>query len=119
VQPVRDDRRHVQLVRRVVHAAVTKNRCSHAPHVNTALPSRSLARRTVLIPAYFFLGGGGILAPAKKTYNPLDGCQTVCSKSFFGWDDELQIYHGNFLFNGQQTQEIFRHEAIKRVHIYA
>ena len=116
---MRDDRRHVQLVRRVVHAAVTKNRCSHAPHVNTALPSRSLARRTVLIPAYFFLGGAEFSPPAKKLTIPQTAAKLCALNLFFGRDDELQIYHGNFLFNGQQTQEIFRHEAIKMVHIYA
>jgi len=37
---------------------------------------------------HFFLGGG---VP--------NGCQIVCSKSFFrsGRDNELQIYHANFL----------------------
>jgi len=35
--------------------------------------------------------------PPKKVAIPSNGCEIVCSKSFFGQDNELQIYHGNFL----------------------
>jgi len=39
------------------------------------------------------------LPPKKllKLTTPPNGCQIAGSKSFFGWDNELQIYHGSFL----------------------
>ena len=47
---------------------------------------------------------GGIL----QTYNsPSKDCQIVCSKSFFGWDNELQIYRGNFLLMDSKYRKLF------------
>jgi len=37
------------------------------------------------------------IPPSKKVAIPSNGCEIVCSKSFFGQDNELQIYHENFL----------------------
>ena len=42
---------------------------------------------------------------------PLNGCQIVCSKSFFDNELQIHVYHGDFLLmdNRAQTQEIIRH----------
>jgi len=73
----------------------------------TFTPSSSLHRAThasaLFIPRIFWGRGRfpQFLAP--------NGCQIVCSESFFsaGTSNELQIYHGSFLFNRQSTQELF------------
>ena len=42
------------------------------------------------------MGWVGISPPANLQF-PLNGCQIVCFKSFFGRDNKLQVYHANFL----------------------
>jgi len=53
-----------------------------------------------------FLRGGGDFPPKKLTILP-DGGQTVCSKSFFDRDNELQIYHGNLLLMNNAHRKLF------------
>ena len=57
---------------------------------------------TVFIPGSFFLGGG-----SPQTYNSPKRLPIMCSKSFFGRDTELQIYHRNFLLIGNKHRKLF------------
>ena len=65
--------------------------------------------------AVFILGiflGWGISPPQKKNSQfPPNGCQIVCSKSFLGRDNELQVYHGDFLLMDNKHRKLF---VIKR-----
>jgi len=56
-------------------------------------------RRLFQASFWFFLGGGEF-PPPKKTKIPPNGCQVVCSKSFFSRCNELVIYHGGILLMG-------------------
>ena len=49
---------------------------------------------------------GGKDSPPKK-----NGCQNVCSEFFFGRNNELPIYHGNFLLMDRKLRKLF---AIKQ-----
>ena len=82
-----------RLVKRLTKAAVSVH-----------LYSRTT--RPLFIPS--ILGGGNFLPAPQKTYNsPSNGCQIVCSKSFFHRDSELQIYHGNFLLMDNKLRKLF------------
>jgi len=54
-------------------------------------------------------GGRGNSLP--KPALPSNGCQIVCSKSFFGQDNELLIYHGNFLLMNNSSSVNNRKDA--------
>jgi len=57
---------------------------------------------------HLFWRGGGIPPPPKGlTVSPKDW-QIVCSKSFFGGrDNELPLYHGNFLLSDNKHRKLF------------
>ena len=57
------------------------------------------------IPGIFF--GEDFPSPPKKLTPPKNGCQIVYSRSFFGRDNELQIYHGNVLLMDNKQRELF------------
>ena len=71
-------------------------------------PCTRHATGTVYSTHLFLLGEGGFSRFAKKLTIP-PSCQIVCSKYFFGRDNELQIYEAKISFHGRQTQEIIRH----------
>ena len=51
------------------------------------------------------LGGGNSPAPKLTTFLPPNGCQL--HDLFFGRDNELQKYHGNFLLMDNQCSKVF------------
>jgi len=52
----------------------------------------------MFIPGIF--GGGEI--PLSQTYNFPQMAAKLCALNlFFGWDNELKLYDGNFLYNEQ------------------
>ena len=67
----------------------------------------------MFIQASFWREGVEFYSP--KTYNfPLptpNGSQIVCPESFFGQDNELQIYSGNFILMDSKHRKLF---VIKR-----
>jgi len=69
--------------------------CPELQHVMTGIEVSPPAS----IPGIFFFGGGdGIYPPPqKKNLQFPQTAAKLCSKYFFGRDNELQIYHGIFL----------------------
>ena len=46
--------------------------------------------------------------PLPNLQFPRNGCQIMCSKYFFfSWDNELQVYHGNFHFMDNKRRKSF------------
>jgi len=60
----------------------------------------------LFIPGIFFFGGGEFPS-SKKITTPPNGCQIVCSKSFFGRENELQLYHENFVLIDNKYRKLF------------
>jgi len=62
----------------------------------------------VFISSIFFWGGGDFLPLPKNLQFPPQTAAKLCALNvFFGRDNELQIYHGNFLLMDNKHRQLF------------
>jgi len=55
----------------------------------------------MFIPGIFWGG-----TPTKKTYTPQTAAELCALNLFFGRDNKLQIYHGNFLMDNKRRKKM-------------
>jgi len=95
------------LVRDEVGEDYTLKVISDVDDDNMVIVRTQYITQSVFIPGIFEMGGGEF--PTKKTYNPPNSCQVVCS-IFFGRENELQIYQiydRNFLLMDNKHRKLF------------